>query len=162
MEKNIITLFSQKVVEELKAALAERRKEKPDETSAMLKFNVAEVFRTLGAGNVTLSIAINKDYTWLRTSASKDGFYYPLDFSQRCQAKKAELDSMKEIVGKPLDEAICVAGIYQTEEEERFSMKWDELKFHDEDGIEFGIRYTGPVRKWNAEAQEYDGPVAAE
>lgn len=159
MEKNIIVLFSEKVVSELKAALAERQKKDADEKSAMVKFNVGEVFRMLGASNVTLSLAINKDYTWLRTSASKDGFYHPLDFSQRCQATKEELEEMKKFVGKPLDEAICVAGIYSDGEETRFSMKWDELKSHDEDGVEFGLRYTGPVRKYNPETGAYDGPV---
>ena len=161
--ENIIELFAKRVVVELKSALAERQKQaKPDEKvdSAMVRFNVIEVLKTLGATYATTRLAINKDYTWLRVEASKDGFYYPIDFGQRRQAKRAELNALdKEIKDGTLDirEAVCVAGIYQPGEGDvHYSMKWDGLVTGDGELFAF----SGPVRKWHEDTKSYDGPVA--
>lgn len=166
MEKNIIELFGERVVVELKKALAERRKNaKADEKvdSAMLRFRVAEVFETLGATSVQAAVQVNKDYTWLCIQASKDGFYYPIDFGQRRQATKAELATLKDAIKKKefdISEAICVAGIHELGENNiLLSMKWDEFVTGDGEGFAF----SGPVRKWhegvNGEPGHYDGPV---
>lgn len=162
MEKNIIELFGERVVVELKKALAERRKNaKADEKidSAMLRFNVVEVLKSLGATYALASVQVNKDYTWLRVQASKDGFYYPIDFGQRRQATKPELETLKKSISDnefKLAEAICVAGIHQVgENEEHYSMKWDEFITSDGEGFAF----SGPVRKWHDDTKSYDGPV---
>ena len=162
MEKNIIELFAERVVIELRKALAERRKNaKADEKvdSAMLRFNVIEVLKSLGATYALAGVQVNKDYTWLRVQASKDGFYYPIDFGQRRQATKSELDTLKSLIdGKELNlqEAVCVAGIHQVgENEEHYSMKWDQFITGDGEGFAF----SGPVRKWHDDTKSYDGPV---
>lgn len=157
MEKNIIELFAEAVVTELKKALAERRKNNPDENSAMVRFNVAEVLKTLGASFVNSSLSVHKDYAWLRVEASKNGFYYPIDFGQRRQATRAEMDTAAS-GDVDVKEAICVAGIYQDEEgDNHYSMKWDSLFTKDGEGFAF----SGPVRKYK-EGIGYDGPVVGE
>ena len=157
MEKNIIELFGEKVITELKKALAERRKTDDKENQAMVRFNVVEVLKKLGASYVSTGVAVNKDYTWLRIQASQDGFYYPIDFGQRRQAKKAELETLKKEELQVL-EAVCVAGIYQDEEQNfHYSMKWDQ--FITSDGESFA--FSGPVRKYH-EGVGYDAPVAEE
>lgn len=162
MEKNIIELFAERVITELKKALAERRKNaKPDEKvdSAMVRFNVVEVLKSLGATYALAGVQVNKDYTWLRVQASKDGFYYPIDFGQRRQATKPELETLKKGIDANdfhLQEAICVAGIHEAGENEvHYSMKWDEFVTSDGEGFAF----SGPVRKYHADTKSYDGPV---
>lgn len=164
MEKNIIELFAEKVVVELEKALAERQKSDPAEKSAMVRFNVIEVLKTLGATYASASASVNKDYTWLRVQASKDGFYYPIDFGQRRQATRAEVETLKK-EGVDIAEAVCVAGIFKEKDAEgvehkRFSMKWDQ--FFTGDGEAFA--FSGPVRKWHepkdGKPGYYDAPVA--
>jgi len=158
MEKNIIELFAERVVVELKKALAERKKQDGTQRSAMVTFNVVEVLKSLGATYALAGVATNKDYTWLRINASKDGFYYPIDFGQRRQATRAELDTISggDIAVK---DAACIAGIYEDEEGgTHYSMKWDTLFLADGDAFAF----SGPVRKFHSETGTYDGPVVSE
>lgn len=161
MEKTILDLFLNKVIAELRSELSVRQQKDAETTSAMLKFDVFEVLRSLGAVAVAGSVDVQKDYAWLRVEAKQeDGFYHRIpDFSQRRQATKAELAEMKKTVGVPLAEATCVAGLYVDDENvEHWSMKWETLFTSDGEGI----AYSGPVRKWNAETGAYDAPVVAE
>lgn len=160
MEKTILDLFLDKVIVELRSELAARREKDKDADSAMLKFDVFEVLRSLGAVAVTGSVDIQKDYAWLRVEAKQeDGFYHRVpDFSQRRQATKAELAEMKKLVGEPLAEATCIAGLYQDTEGDHFSMKWETLFTADGEGI----AYSGPVRKYHADTDAYDAPVMSE
>jgi len=160
MEKNIVELFVEKVREELLKALAMRRERNADENSAMVRFNVVEVLQELGASRVKGAVRVVKDgYTWFTAQASHKGFYFPIDFSQRRQAKKAELEAMKTLADVPIEEAICIAGIFvDPDGNEHFSMKWDELITADGEGV----AYTGAVRKWHEETGSYDAPVSAE
>lgn len=155
MEKNIIEKFVEMVVSELNKALAERRRTDEDANTANVEFNVREVLEYLGAKNITIKTDVQKDYTWLRVHASDKGFNYPIDFGQRKQATRDEVDAMKELASAYLDEAICTAGIYDDGESTKFSMKWDAVI----NGGEV-VSFSGPVRKWNEEKQAYDGPVA--
>ena len=167
MEKNIIELFGEKVITELKKALEERRKEAKEGeviNQAMVRFRVLEVLRTLGATATEATVAINKDYAWLRVQASKEGFYFPIDFGQRRQAKRAELKTLEDS-SFDITEAICVAGIYQPGEGTvKYSMKWDGLETVDpETGDLEKFEFSGPVRKWHDNPDGtgyYDGPVA--
>ena len=158
MEKNIIERFVELVVVELKKALAERRQEQEDANAANVSFNIKAVLDYLGAKGVAIQTDVQKDYTWLRVKvADKNGFDYPIDFSQRRQATRAEVEGMKDLSGNNVyfDEAKCTAGIYDDGESIRYSMKWDAVI----NGGEV-IAFSGPVRKWNDETGAYDGPVA--
>lgn len=157
MEKNIIEKFAERVVVELKKALAERKKQDENQRSAMVTFNVVEVLKSLGATYALAGVSVNKDYTWLRVTAAEDGFYHPIDFGQRRQATRAEIDTVAggDLV---LKDAACVAGIYEDEEGGiHYSMKWDTLFLADGEGFAF----SGPVRKYH-EGVGYDGPVVSE
>lgn len=79
-----------------------------------------------------------------------------MDFGQRKQATRAEVDAMSEMGNAYFAEAICTAGIYSDGESTNRSMKWDAVINGDGEVIS----YSGPVRKWNAELGAYDGPVA--
>ena len=167
MEKSITTEFMDLVIAKLKEELANRKLEDPKTESAMLKFNVVGVLKeNLGAGSVDATLDIQKDYAWLRVEAEKDNFFHRIpDFSQRRQATKAELESAKELVGKKITEAVCVAGIHQVNKEDLpdISMKWEEFKFvNEETGEEEGFKYSGAVRKYHADTNSYDAPVVAE
>lgn len=165
MEKSITTEFMDLVIEKLKEELSNRRKEDEKTESAMLKFNVIGVLKeNLGAGSVDASLDIQKDYAWLRVEAEKDNFFHRIpDFSQRRQATLAELETAKELVGKKITEAVCVAGIHQANKEDlpNISMKWEEFRFvNEETGEEEGFKYSGAVRKYHEETNTYDAPVA--
>ena len=171
MEKSITTEFMDLVIAKLKEELSNRRKEDEKTESAMLKFNVIGVLKDLGATDVTATLDIQngkKDslpYAWLRVEACKDNFYHRIpDFSQRRQATKAEVETAKEIVGAPVVEAVCVAGIHQVNPENLpdISMKWETLSVVNEDGEVEGFKYSGAVRKYHADTNSYDAPVAAE
>lgn len=156
MEKNIIEKFVELVYNELEKALAERQQNEDGANTANVEFNIREVLEYLGAKNVTIKTDVQKDYTWLRVRASDRGFNYPLPaISQRKQATRAEIAAMKELSGAYLDEAVCTAGVYKDDEGVHRSFKWDAVI----NGGEV-IAFSGPVRKWNAEKQAYDGPVA--
>lgn len=171
MEKSITTEFMDLVIAKLREELANRRLEDPKTESAMLKFNVIGVLKEqLGATAVDATLDIqngkkdNLPYAWLRVEACKDNFYHRVpDFSQRRQATKAEVESAKELVGKKIVEAVCVAGIHQVNKEDLpdISMKWEEFAFvNDETGEVEGFKYSGAVRKYHAETNAYDAPVA--
>lgn len=158
MEKNIIEKFVDLVVAELKKALADRRRDEEDANTANVQFRIKEVLSYLGAKGTDIQTDVQKDYTWLRVKAAGDnGFLYPMDFGQRRQATRSEVESMKQLADNNIyfDEAVCTAGIYDDGESVRYSMKWDAV-------INGGdtIAFSGPVRKWNEEKQAYDGPVA--
>jgi hypothetical protein len=61
-------------------------------------------------------------------------------------------------------EAVCVAGIHQVNPENLpdISMKWETLSVVNEDGEVEGFKYSGAVRKYHADTNTYDAPVAAE
>lgn len=169
MGKSITTEFMDLVIAKLKEELANRRKEDEKTESAMLKFNVIGVLKDLGATDVTATLDIqngkkdNLPYAWLRVEACKDNFYHRIpDFSQRRQATNAEVATAKEIVGAPVVEAVCVAGIHQVNDEHLpdISMKWESLAIANEDGEVEGFRYSGAVRKYHADTNSYDAPVA--
>ena len=161
MENTILDLFMDKVIAELRSELAHRREKDENADSAMLKFDVFEVLRSLGATSVNGSVDVQKDYAWLRVEAKQEnGFYHRVpDFSQRRQAKKAELAEMKKLAGEPLVEATCIAGLHIDDENtEHWSMKWETLFTSDGEGI----AYSGPVRKYHADTDAYDAPVMSE
>lgn len=165
MEKSITTEFMDLVIAKLREELGNRKLEDPKTESAMLKFNVVGVLKeNLGASDVEATLDIRKDYAWLRVEAAKDNFFHRVpDFSQRRQATKAELETAKGLVGKKVTEAVCVAGIHQVNPEDLpdISMKWETLVFADEETGEVeGFRYSGAVRKYHADTNSYDAPVA--
>lgn len=164
-KKNILDIFAETVNAELDKALATARanaKEGETVNAASIKFNIAEVFKALGATYVRLRVQVNKDYTWLRVETSGgDGFYHPLpSISQHKQATKDELDTVKTLENVPILEATCTAGIAEVNDGEekvtKRSFKWDELIF---DGGDI-FAFTGKTRKWDAAKGAYDGPVA--
>ena len=169
MEKNIIDLFFDKVVVELKKELQRRKDEESKKKeadrkpvkSAMVRYNIVDALRELGAKSVASRVTVNQDYTWLRVEVQgKDGFYHSLpSISQRKQCTKAELAGAKEIANTPLLGATCIAGYY--EDEDRVSYKWDTLTLVDQESGEIeDFAFTGKVRKWHEDTQTYDGPVA--
>lgn len=156
-DKTILDLFFTRVAKELRSALSAARKKDETTNQAMLKFRVAEVLRVLGATDVTGDIRVNKDYTFVRIEACKDGFYHAIDFGQRHQAKKAELAAMKkQAASTSVAEAVCVAGLFEDEDGiEHPSFKWESLITDNGEAI----AYTGKVRKFHADTNTYDGPV---
>ena len=169
MEKSITTEFMDLVIAKLREELANRRMEDPKTESAMLKFNVIGVLKDLGATEVEASLDIqngkkdNLPYAWLRVEACKDNFFHRIpDFSQRRQATTAEVETAKGLVRVPVIEATCVAGIHQVNKEDLpdISMKWESLVYATEDGEIEGFKYSGAVRKYHAETNTYDAPVA--
>lgn len=158
METTILDMFLMKVIAELRSELSVRRKKDETADSAMLKFDIFQVLRALGAVEVAGKVEVNKDFAWLRVEAKQeDGFYHRLpDSGQRRQATKAELAEMKKLAGEPLAEATCVAGLYVDDENtEHWSFKWETLFTSDGEAV----AYSGPVRKYNAETGLYDAPV---
>lgn len=169
MEQNVscfdalVEIVTNEIVAEYKRRLAEA-KEGETVTSAWKKFNIIEVLRRhCGAERANASIRIAKDYTWLSVNASRNGFYDINDFSQRRQATETEMKTAEELSGKPLTEAILVGGVFIDENKvPHLSMKWDELIYVDEDGVERGFAFTGPVRHYDSATGTFDGPVVEE
>lgn len=158
MEKTIINLFYDKVVEVLMSNLAAARVKEPETNSIAVGFDVADVLRELGATGTTVTVRVAKDYAWLDVEAKQDGFYHRLPtFSQRNQAKKEELAAMTELADAKTEfaDAYCVAGLYLNGDDIRTSFRWDKLITDDGEVI----KYTGKVRKYHAETDSYDGPV---
>jgi hypothetical protein len=170
MEKNITAEFTalvgEKLVAELNLARETAMKAQAKDpnvkipNAVALRYDIADVLRSLGAKNVVGTIRVNKDYAWLDFSYKEaDGFYHRMpSVCQRRQAKKSELAAMKALDGQAvLADASCIAGLYTDGETTQTSFKWDSLITVDGETI----TYTGKVRKYDAKTGDYDAPVEA-
>lgn len=163
--------FYQTVVEVLENALARQREKDPKANSALVDIDVVPALIACGADSVDIRVNVaagTKDnnkgdkFTFVTVVPYADGLSERIEFSQRHQARKAEVKAMETLIASntKLTGAKCLAGLTvvtgpENRIEKHWSFKWESLSIDDENGIE----YSGPVRKWHEDTRSYDVPV---